>query len=102
MVTSQRLAEMRARMALAAAGLDADRPLTPLESATNEVWAAGDVVVRVNRRTQTRLRREAALAAALPPRSATRRCWRRATRPATTGSCCGGSPARRWCGAGRC
>ena len=67
MVTSQRLAEMRARKALLAAGLDADRPLTLLESATNEVWAAGDVVVRLNRRTQARLGREAALAAALPP-----------------------------------
>jgi aminoglycoside phosphotransferase (APT) family kinase protein len=67
MVTSQRLAEMRARKALAAAGIDADRPLVPLESATNEVWAAGDVVVRVNRRTQARLRREAALSVALPP-----------------------------------
>ena len=67
MVTSQRLAEMRARKALAAAGLDADRPLTVLESATNEVWASGDVVVRVNRRTQARLAREAAIAATLPP-----------------------------------
>ena len=67
MVTSQRLAEMRARKALTAAGIEADRPLTPLESATNEVWGAGDVVVRVNRRTQARLRREAALAAVLPP-----------------------------------
>ena len=67
MVTSERLAEMRARKALVAAGLDADRPLTRLESATNEVWAAGDVVVRVNRRTQARLRREAALATVLPP-----------------------------------
>jgi aminoglycoside phosphotransferase (APT) family kinase protein len=67
MVTSQRLAEMRARKALLAAGVDADRPLTLLESATNEVWGAGDVVVRLNRRTQARLGREAALAAALPP-----------------------------------
>jgi hygromycin-B 7''-O-kinase len=65
-MTSQRLAEMRARKALAAIGMG-DRPLTLLESATNEVWAAGDVVVRVNRRTQARLRREAAIGAALPP-----------------------------------
>ena len=66
MVTSERLAEMRARKALTVAGVG-DRPLTRLESATNEVWAAGDVVVRVNRRTQARLRREATIAAALPP-----------------------------------
>lgn len=66
MVTSQRLAEMRARKALSAVGM-ADRHLTLLESATNEVWAAGDVIVRVNRRTQARLRREAGIAAVLPP-----------------------------------
>jgi aminoglycoside phosphotransferase (APT) family kinase protein len=41
--------------------------LTPIESATNEVWAAGDVVVRLNRRSDPRLRREAIVAAALPP-----------------------------------
>lgn len=67
MTTSQRLGELRARRALASAGLDADRALTPIESATNEVWAADDVVVRLNRRTHPRLRREAAIAAVLPP-----------------------------------
>lgn len=63
---SQRFGELRARRALAAAGIDPERPLTPLESVTNEVWAAGDVVVRLNRRTVPRLRREAVLADALP------------------------------------
>lgn len=67
MPTSQRLGELRARRALAGAGLDPDRALVPLESVTNEVWAAGDVVVRLNRRTVPRLRREAAVAHALPP-----------------------------------
>lgn len=65
--SSQRFAELRARRALAGAGLDADRRLVPIPSATNEVWDAGDVVVRVNRRSQPRLRREGELAATLPP-----------------------------------
>lgn len=67
MRTSHRLGELRARRALAAAGLDPERALTPVESATNEVWDAGEVVVRLNRRTHPRLRREAQVAAALPP-----------------------------------
>jgi aminoglycoside phosphotransferase (APT) family kinase protein len=67
MTTSQRLGELRARRALAVAGLDADRPLELLESVTNEVWLAGDVVVRLNRRARTRLRREALLVEGLPP-----------------------------------
>jgi len=67
MSPSLRLGELRARRALADAGLDPDRPLEPLESVTNEVWGAGDVVVRLNRRTHPRLAREAAVAAALSP-----------------------------------
>jgi hypothetical protein len=62
-----RFGELRARRALADAGLDPERPLEPFESVTNEVWGAGDVVVRLNRRTHPRLRREAAVARALPP-----------------------------------
>ncbi len=61
------LGEVRARRALTSAGLDGDRSLVLLESATNEVWAAGDLVVRLNRRTKPRLQREAALARVLPP-----------------------------------
>jgi aminoglycoside phosphotransferase (APT) family kinase protein len=64
---SNRFGELRARRALAAAGLDPDLPLIPVDSATNEVWAAGDVIIRLNRRTYPRLRREAQVAAALPP-----------------------------------
>lgn len=67
MSSPQGLGVLRAKRALAAAGLDTDRALTPVESATNEVWAAGDVIVRLNRRMDPRLRREAMIAAALPP-----------------------------------
>ena len=57
------LAEARARAALAAAGLSSDVPLVPLRSVTNEVWVAGDHIVRMNRRQDHRLEREALLAA---------------------------------------
>jgi aminoglycoside phosphotransferase (APT) family kinase protein len=67
MAGSQRLGELRARRALAQAGMDPDAPLAALESVTNDVYRAGDVVVRLNRRTHPRLRREASLAAHLPP-----------------------------------
>lgn len=66
-MSKTRLAELRARRALAGARLDPDVALRPLESVTNEVWAAGDVVVRVNRKLHSRLRREAQIAALLPP-----------------------------------
>ena len=63
-----RLAELRARRALAAAGLGDDTaPLTRVESVTNEVWAKGDILVRVGGDIGNRLRREAALASAIPP-----------------------------------
>lgn len=65
-VVSGPFSELRARRALLAAGFDSDRPLVRVESVTNEVWDAGDVVVRVNRRTHPRLRREAALGGVLP------------------------------------
>ena len=63
-----KLAELRARRALAAAGLAVEdgTELTRVESATNEVWAHGDVLVRVSGGIGTRLRREAMLAGYLP------------------------------------
>lgn len=60
------LAEARARSALAKAGLNPKVPLTPLSSVTNEVWLAGDHVIRVNRHPVQRLYREAILADVLP------------------------------------
>lgn len=61
------LAELRARTALRSAGLDPTVPLERASSVTNEVWLTPTHVVRVNRRPDNRLAREAALAAALPP-----------------------------------
>src|SRR3954452_20373289 len=60
-------AEARARHALADAGLNSDVPLVPLRSVTNEVWVAGEHIVRLNRRQDHRLQREAMLAPYLPP-----------------------------------
>jgi len=60
------MAAARARHALAKAGLDPDVELTPMSSVTNEVWVAGDYVVRVNRHPVARLWREATLASLLP------------------------------------
>ncbi|MBK5222993.1 MAG: aminoglycoside phosphotransferase family protein [Acidimicrobiia bacterium] len=57
----------RARRALQSAFLDMDMPLRRADSVTNEVWIADDYVIRVNRRLDPRLRREAALAPHLPP-----------------------------------
>jgi aminoglycoside phosphotransferase (APT) family kinase protein len=65
-MSQNRLAELRARRALATAQIGTSGPLVPLESVTNEVWATGDVVVRINRRLHSRLRREAELADLLP------------------------------------
>ena len=61
------LAEARARHALADAGLSSDVTLVPLRSVTNEVWVAGEHIVRLNRRQDHRLEREALLAPFLPP-----------------------------------
>lgn len=61
------LAELRARTALRAAGLDPRAPLHRASSVTNEVWMTDTHVVRVNRSHDSRLAREAAIAAALPP-----------------------------------
>ena len=56
----------RAKYALSAAGLDPDVALRRASSVTNEVWLTDTVVIRVNRRLDKRLRREAELAAHLP------------------------------------
>ena len=61
------LAQLRAMQALEAAGLARPARLEAASSVTNEVWLADDVVVRINRRVDGRLRREAALARYLPP-----------------------------------
>jgi len=61
------LAELRARTALRGAGLDPRTPLERASSVTNEVWMTATHVVRVNRSHDSRLAREAAVAAVLPP-----------------------------------
>jgi aminoglycoside phosphotransferase len=58
--------EARARKALQGAGLDLSLPIERASSVTNEVWLAGEYVIRVNRHPNQRLRREAALAPLLP------------------------------------
>src|SRR5262245_17262929 len=58
--------EARARRALEGAGLDMMMPLERASSVTNEVWVGDDYVIRVNRRPDQRLRREAMLAPLLP------------------------------------
>ncbi|MCU0310194.1 MAG: aminoglycoside phosphotransferase family protein [Acidimicrobiales bacterium] len=60
-------AEARARKALADAGLDYAIPLTRASSVTNEVWLTDDYAIRVNRKPNQRLRREAFLGPLLPP-----------------------------------
>lgn len=61
------LAELRARTALSAAGLEPAVPLERASSVTNEVWLTPTHVVRVNRTHTDRLAREARIAAVLPP-----------------------------------
>jgi aminoglycoside phosphotransferase (APT) family kinase protein len=56
----------RARKALSDAGLDEHVPLTRASSVTNEVWLTEEFVIRVNRRPNHRLRREAILGPLLP------------------------------------
>ena len=60
------MAMARARHALLHAGLDSTVPLEPASSVTNEVWLTATHVVRVNRRPNQRLRREAILGPSLP------------------------------------
>jgi hygromycin-B 7''-O-kinase len=64
---SQPWAQARARRALAEAGLDYAMPLERADSVTNEVWLSDEYVIRVNRRPNQRLRREAYLGPLLPP-----------------------------------
>lgn len=64
---SNQWAEARARRALAEAGFDYGVALQRADSVTNEVWIADDCVIRVNRRPNQRLRREAFLGPLLPP-----------------------------------
>ncbi len=59
-------AEVRARTALAGSHLDPSVPLERASSVTNEVWLTADHVIRVNRRSSSRLYRESVLGAALP------------------------------------
>lgn len=58
--------EARARHALQGAGLDSRMPLQRASSVTNEVWVSDAYAIRVNRRPDQRLRREAALGPLLP------------------------------------
>lgn len=60
------LALIRARRALAEAGLDPDVEIERASSVNNEVWLTPDLVIRMNLQPDQRLRREAALAASLP------------------------------------
>jgi len=60
------MAMARARHALLQAGLDSTVPLEPASSVTNEVWLTEHHVIRVNRRPNQRLRREAILGPSLP------------------------------------
>ena len=62
----KRLAQVRALQALDEAGLPKPTTLVPASSVTNEVWLADDLVVRINRKVNGRLRREATLARFLP------------------------------------
>lgn len=63
---SDSFAVARARRALEEAGLPVDLELERASSVTNEVWLSDRYVVRVNRRPDQRLRREAALGPLLP------------------------------------
>ena len=60
------LALIRARRALAEAGLDPDVTIERASSVNNEVWLTPNLVIRMNLQPDQRLRREANLAAALP------------------------------------
>jgi len=63
---SDSFAMARARRALAEAGLDFQAPLQSASSVTNEVWLTDRYVIRVNRKPNQRLRREAFLGPLLP------------------------------------
>ncbi len=65
-VAVTRLARIRVANVIAAAGLPKDVPLERMSSVTNEVWSTPDYVIRVNRKSDGRLRREAFLSRHLP------------------------------------
>jgi len=64
--TSSGLALLRAKQALQEARLPTDVELTRASSVTNEVWLTPDYAIRVNRRPDHRLRREATIGPHLP------------------------------------
>lgn len=64
--TGDRLALVRARRALGGAGLPGGEDLTRASSTRNEVYLGREYVVRVNKQTNQRLRREAILCGELP------------------------------------
>src|SRR4051794_7462516 len=64
--TSSGLAMARAKHALTEAGLDPHVELTRASSVTNEVWLTPEYAIRVNRRPDHRLRREAQIGPSLP------------------------------------
>jgi aminoglycoside phosphotransferase len=66
MSTMGGLALARAKFALLAAGLDEHQHLERASSVTNEVWLGEDIAVRVNRRNDKRLWREARLGSHIP------------------------------------
>jgi len=57
----------RAKHALTQAGLDPNVEMTRASSVTNEVWLTPEYAIRVNRRPDHRLRREALIGPHLPP-----------------------------------
>jgi hygromycin-B 7''-O-kinase len=63
---SDPFAMARARKALTEAGLDPHAPMERASSVTNEVWLTDTYAIRVNRRPNRRLRREAELGPQLP------------------------------------
>jgi len=65
--SSSGLALARAKYALEAAHLDTNVELTRASSVTNEVWLTPEYAIRVNRRPDHRLRREAKIGPHLPP-----------------------------------
>ncbi|MEE9414160.1 MAG: phosphotransferase [Acidimicrobiales bacterium] len=61
-----KLAQVRVAQVLRAAKLPTDTPLERMCSVTNEVWRTSQYLIRVNRRADGRLRREAFLSRGLP------------------------------------
>lgn len=65
-VAVTRLASIRVANVVAAAGLPSDTPLERMSSVTNEVWRTPDFIIRINRKPDGRLRREAYISRHLP------------------------------------